>query len=99
MMIKTRGYYKKGSGYKEPVDQQKAKRKRTLIISVNPSVCVCVGGGGADSATAHWQSGYSDSVLPQLGMKLPFLKTKGIYSNLTSVSNDGVTQLLGDSGP
>ena len=31
----------------------------TIIIGVNPS-------GGSDSATAHWQSGYSDSALPPL---------------------------------
>ena len=30
----------------------------TIIIGVNPS-------GGSDSATAHWQSGYSDSALCQ----------------------------------
>ena len=52
----------------------------TIIIGVNPS-------GGSDSATAHWQSGYCDSAHPPIGYQMTIYKTKGIYSNLSSVTN------------
>ena len=52
----------------------------TIIIGVNPS-------GGSDSAIAHWQSGYSDSALPPIGYQMTIYKTKGIFSNLSSVTN------------